>query len=213
MPRIAAIATTRAAIMAVSPLLLARGFRKTWQDRCSLDTLFEKQLSSDVKQVISLTFKDGPIAAKHIVWMTGAMGLASEELLGRYRRLTGSGAEGYCPVSVDFGNLHQEYGEGGWKFELPDIDAAVRSFRTVFDEEVDPLARLLDSAEKQASLLLGGPYRHAYWNPAFFRPIALLLLGRNSEAAQSVRDTFGPASSEFRAANAGFVEGVLRDAL
>ena len=148
MPRIAALSTTRAVLAAVSPVLLARGFRKTEQDRRSLDTSFAKQLSADVEQVISLTFKDGPIAAKHIIWMTGAMGLASGELLGRYRRLTGSEAEGYCPVSVSFDHCHQEYGEGGWKCELPSVDSAVASFRTVFDEKIDPL---LDCSTLQRS--------------------------------------------------------------
>ena len=212
MPRIAAIATARAVLAAVSPILVARGFRKTDQDQRSLATNFEKQLNTDVRQLVALSFFDGPIAAKNIVWMTGTMGLASEALLREYRRLTRSESTGYYPVGLSFDHLHQQYGAGGWKFELPDLESSVDSFRSVFDEQIDPLARHLDSAEKQAMLLVAGPYKNAYWNPAFFKPIALLMLGRNVEAAKCVREVFGAASDDFAVANKDFIERVLRDA-
>lgn len=212
MPRIATIATTRTVFGVVAPILVARGFRQTEQDKRSLATSFERQLSEDVRQLVELTFFDGPIAAKTIVWMTGATALASEKLLGEYRRLSGSECQGYWPVSVSFDHYNQQYGAGGWKFELPDLDATLDSFREVIDDKLEPLARSLDSAEKQVALLTDGPYKHAYWNPAFFRPIALLMLGRKSDAAEYVKEIFGNASEPFAAANKDFLENVLRDA-
>ncbi len=198
---------------AVAPILVARGFCQTEHDAKSGATNFERQLSEDVRQAVGLTFFDGPIAAKNMVWMTGAMALASQQLLGEYDRLSGSQSRGYWPVSVSFDHHRQQNGAGGWKFEVPDLEANVASFRAFIDEKLEPLARSLDSAEKQVRLLVDGPYEHAHWNPAFFKPIALLMLGRKAEAAEHVRETFSNAAEPFVAANRGFLEGVLRDAV
>jgi hypothetical protein len=200
-------------IDAVTPILVARGFRQTEHDARSLATSFERQLSEDVRQAVGLTFFDGPIAAKNIVWMTGAMALSSQQLLGEYERLTESQSRSYWPVSVSFDHHHQQNGAGGWKFEVPDLEANVASFRAFLDDRLEPLARFLDSAEKQVRLLVDGPYEHAYWNQAFFKPIALLMLGRKAEAAENVRETFSNAAEPFVAANRRFLQGVLRDAV
>lgn len=193
-------------------MLAARGFRQTEHDAPTLATNFERQLNDDVRQAVWLTFFDGPIAGRNVVWMTGAMAFASQQLLSEFDRLTESQSRSHWPVTLSFDHHRQQYGAGGWRFEVPDLDASLASFRAFLDDKLEPLARSLDSAEKQVRLLVDGPYGHAYWNQAFFQPIALLMRGRRTEAAEQVRQRFSMAAEPFVAANRGFLEGVLRDA-
>ncbi|TWO72164.1 hypothetical protein FN976_05475 [Caenimonas sedimenti] len=184
MPRtFASVHTKRAVLAPVTELLLRNGYRLIETDKATLNSTFERRLSGDTSARLWVTFFDGPIAGKHIVWLSGIFSLRSVRLVELYERLAGEPAGGEMfPVSASLDHFVESYGAGGVKFELPDLGPSIERLRRVVEIELDSLASELDSAEKQAEKLVAGVFRHTYWNPRFFKPVGLLLLGKREEA-------------------------------
>jgi hypothetical protein len=208
----AAKKTKSAVLELVLPGLARLGYRVHRQDPKSLQTELRRDLNHDVSVSLCLDFFDGPVAGADLTRINAVAGIASRRLLELYSQLQESPlTTDYFPISVSTRSMAPAGREGSWFFEFPNKTGDASAFLAAVAGPLEELLRHYDSAEKQIHKLLNERTDDAFWNQAFFEPIAYIYLGQPAAARQAAERVLARhAQPAFIEAYKRFYTNVLR---
>jgi hypothetical protein len=204
--------TKRRVLDLLLPGLTALGYRLHRQESSSLQTELRRDLNEDVSVSLNLDFFDGPLAGADLTRLSAVVGIASKRLLETYSRLhESSPTTDYFPIAISLRSMALAGREGSWFFEFPNKTSDARAFLVTAAGPLEDLLSDYDSAEKQIHRLLNEKSVDAFWNQAYFEPIAYILLGQFSAAKRAAERVLArPAQPAFIDAYKQFYANLLR---